>query len=229
MNPGPTKVLIVDDHPLLRLGARAYLEADGQFNVVGDADNAEDALELASLHEPDVILLDIRLKGGTSGIALGKEVRTRVPLVKLLVLTNFYHEPYIRAMLEVGVEGFLLKDTPPSEIADAIRMIVSGRTVFSSRVTEKMVGGYLSSRTGAGGAAVERLTPKEVEVLNLMTAEGSTQHMADRLGISTKGVQQHLTGIYSKLGVQNRAEAIVKAAREGIIVLDEPSDLEPSE
>ena len=220
MNKERIRVLIVDDHPLLRVGAATYLAQSDQFEVVGDAETAEEGLRLTQSLSPDVITLDIRLSGEHSGVWLAKQIRSEGLNVKILVLTNFMHEPYVRAMMEVGVDGYLLKDTAPSGIADAIRMIAGGRTVFSSSVSRKMVGGYLSSGA-ARGDSPDRLTPREVEVLQLATYEGTNRELADRLGISVKGIQQHLTSIYSKLRVQNRTEAVVKAARAGIIVVDD--------
>jgi NarL family two-component system response regulator LiaR len=220
MNDKRIRVLIVDDHPLLRVGAATYLAQCDAFEVVGDADKAEEALRLTRALSPDVITLDIRLAGERSGVWLAKQIRSEGLNVKILVLTNFLHEPYVRAMMEVGVDGYLLKDTAPSGIADAIKMVAGGRTVFSSSVSRRMVGGYLSSGA-ARGDAPDRLTAREVEVLQWATYEGTNRELADRLGISVKGIQQHLTSIYSKLGVQNRTEAVVKAARAGIIVVDD--------
>lgn len=214
------RVLVVDDHPLLRVGAVNFLSANEHLLVVGDTDNAIDALHLAQAQSPDVMLLDIRLKGDKNGVDLAREVRRELPNVKILVLTSFLLDPYIKAMMEVGVEGYLLKDTVPSEIAEAIRMVVGGRTVFSSKVTAKMVGGYLGS-AGGGEAYPDRLTPREIEVTQLLGEGCATREMAERLGISEKGVQQHLTGIYEKLGARNRSEAIVRAVRAGIIILDD--------
>ena len=216
----PIRVLIVDDHPLLRVGAATYLANSDRFNVVGDSDNADDGLEKVRSLVPDVVTLDIRLAGEHNGVWLARKIRDECLPVKILVLTNFLHEPYVRAMMEVGVDGYLLKDTAPSDIADAIRMVAGGRTVFSSSVSSKMVGGYLSSASGHSESP-DRLTPREIEVLQVATFEGTTKELAERLGISPKGIQQHLTSIYSKLGVQNRTEAVVKAARAGIIVVDD--------
>ena len=117
------RVLVVDDHPLFRSGAVATIGAELDMEVVAEEEEAERALEVTSWLEPNVILTDIRLKGNTSGVELARHVREEQPDVKILVLTNYSNEPYIRAMMEIGVEGFVLKDTPPSEVVNAIRMV----------------------------------------------------------------------------------------------------------
>ena len=221
MNTAHIRVLIVDDHPLLRVGAATYLSSSEHLEVVGEADNAVDAFELAKSKLPDVVLLDIRLKGTENGIALARWIKTEVPSIKLLVLTNFFHDPYIKAMMECGVEGYLLKDTAPSDVANAIRIIAGGGTVFSSGIAKAMVQGYLGSSPNADVQIPERLTAKEMEVLQLITVHASTRDLADHMHISVKGVQQHLTAIYAKLEVRGRTEAIIKASRTGLIVLDD--------
>lgn len=213
-------MLIVDDHPLLRVGASTYLSSREEFTVVGESDNAVEAFELAKSCHPDVVLLDIRLRGDHNGVDLARWIHTELPNVHVLVLTNFYQEPYVRAMMECGVDGYLLKDTPPSDIANAVIIVAGGRTVYSARVDDQLKGQFLSPIGGRSKSALERLTPREMDVLNLITIESSTREVAARLSISIKGVQQHLTSIYSKLSVQNRTEAIVTAARAGLIVLD---------
>ncbi|MDP6455187.1 MAG: response regulator transcription factor [SAR202 cluster bacterium] len=218
------KVVIVDDHPMFRAGAIASLKSQDDFEVVGEAANAPDApdaLELISNHEPDVVLTDIRLDGPINGIELSRRVRSKHPDVRLVVLTNYSNEPYIRAMMNVGVEAYMLKDTKPREVIDSLRMVVDGQTVYSSAITRVIMRGYLSGPQQNGSNADTDITAKEAEVLQLLARGEPNRGIANLLNVTVSGVQFHLTNIYGKLGVSSRSEAIVEAAREGLVVIDE--------
>jgi DNA-binding NarL/FixJ family response regulator len=214
-------VLIVDDHPIFRAGVVATLSAEPDFEIAGNVSSASEALEVLSEASPDVVLTDIRLKGDINGVELVRRIRASHTEVRVVVLTNYSNEPYIRAMMELGVEGYMLKDTPPREVIESIRMVKAGRTVFSTQVSRKVVQGYLGQSTNGGTALSDRLTDKEAEVLQLLVDGASNPEIAERLHVSLATVQFHLTSVYSKLGVKNRAEAIVHAAREGLVVIDE--------
>ena len=207
--------MVVDDHPIVRQGLRTALEKTTDFEVVGEADNADDAISAVELLDPDVVLLDIRLKGGRSGVEVAGRLRSMTPALKIVVLTNHAQEPYLRAMVEAGVDGYLLKDTPPNQIVEALGMIVEGRSVYSDSVSSSLVTGYLRSQ-GAGN-----LTAREAEVLQLVADGLSNEEVASRLEIGQKAVQLHLTRIYTKLEVSGRTDAIVQAAKRGIIIIDE--------
>lgn len=207
--------MVVDDHPIVRQGIRTALEKIANFDIVGEADNADDAISSVELLSPDVVLLDIRLKGGRSGVEVAGRLRAMRPNLKIVVLTNHAQEPYLRAMVEAGVDGYLLKDTPPNQIVEALGMIVEGRSVYSDSVSSSLVTGYLRSQ-GAGN-----LTAREAEVLQLVADGLSNEEVATKLEIGQKAVQLHLTRIYTKLEVSGRTDAIVQAAKRGIIIIDE--------
>lgn len=207
--------MVVDDHPIVRQGLRNALEKTTDFEVIGEADNADDAISAVELLDPDVVLLDIRLKGGRSGVEVAGRLRGTMPALKIVVLTNHAQEPYLRAMVEAGVDGYLLKDTPPNQIVEALGMIVEGRSVYSDSVSSSLVTGYLRSQ-GAGN-----LTAREAEVLQLVADGLSNEEAATRLEIGQKAIQLHLTRIYTKLEVSGRTDAIVQAAKRGIIIIDE--------
>jgi DNA-binding NarL/FixJ family response regulator len=215
------RVLLVDDHPMFRAGAASAMAEEPDFEVIGEAQDANEALELIQTSQPDVVLLDIRLKGRVSGIALARQVRSEYPQVKIMVLTNFANEPYIRAMMEVGVEGYLTKDTPAREVVESIRMLKSGRTVFSEPVAKSMVRTYVRASSGNDVDSLGAVTRREAEVLQLLSEGASNPEIAEDLHVSVSNIQYHLTNIYSKLGVRSRAEAIVRAARVGLIVIDD--------
>ena len=215
------RVLIVDDHPMFRAGAASAMAEEPDFEVVGEAQDANEALALIQTSQPDVLLLDIRLKGGVSGIALAQQVRSEYPQIKIMVLTNYSYEPYIQAMIEIGVEGYILKDVPPHEVIEAVRMIMDGRTVFSDVVTKKIRQSYLERASGSSYAASERITEREYKVLQLLADGMSNSEIAESLNFSLTTVQFHLSNIYGKLGVRTRSEAVVHAARQGLVVIDE--------
>lgn len=215
------KVLVVDDHPIFRTGAVASIVAQGDFEVVAEAETASDALVAIDQHQPEVVLMDIRLKGKVNGIELARQIKERNEYVRIVVLTNYSNEPYIKAMMEIGVDGYMLKDSPPHDVIQALRMVVDGRTVFSSKVTDVIVRGYLSPARETRTSSPDNVTKREIEVLELVAEGASNIQIAKNLHVSESTVQYHLTNIYSKLRVHSRAEAVIHAAREGLIVIDE--------
>ena len=218
----PTTILIVDDHPMMQMGAATYLNEASDCQVVAQADNADDALTLALHVRPDVAIVDIRLKGGKTGINLARDLRKQLPETKIVVLTNFPHEPYVRAMMELGVDGYLLKDTPPRDVLDAVRMVMKGRHVFSATISSRIVRGYLHSQDSGERDDGPSLTSREAEVLQLVADGRTNDEIAEVLSLSVKAIQAHLTHLYDKLGARNRTEAVVHAARRGLVVLDHP-------
>lgn len=211
------RVMLVDDHPVVRQGMRGALEAAEQFVIVGEADNADDAISAIQMLKPDLVLLDIRIKGGRSGIDVANELRTMRPDLKIVALTNHAQEPYLRAMIEAGVDGYLLKDTPPSEIVQAVTKVARGETVFSEALGDVTPNAFLESEASGDLSSIE------AEVLQ-MVADGATNQMiAQELSLDQKTVQMHLARSLVKLDVPDRDAAVVKAAEEGLIVLDEQS------
>ncbi len=215
------RVLLVDDHPLFRAGARASLTSEPDFEVMGEANNAWEAVELIESLKPDVVLTDIRLKGDANGVELARRIRQGFPDVKIVVLTNYSNEPYIRAMMEVGVEAYMLKDTPPRDVIESVRMVMEGRAVFSSKVSRTIVKGYVGASSAVGTVTRNQITEREADVLQLLVNGATNADIAETLHVSQTTVQYHLTNLYGKLGVKGRSEAIVQAAREGLVVIDE--------
>jgi NarL family two-component system response regulator LiaR len=138
-----------------------------------------------------------------------------------VVLTNYSNEPYIRAMMNIGVESYMLKDTKPRKVIDSLRMVVDGQFVYSSAVTRVIMRGYLEGSQQNGKETRVGVTFKEAEVLQLLARGEPNRRIAELLNVTVSGVQFHLTNIYGKLDVHTRSEAIVEAAREGLVVIDE--------
>lgn len=214
-SPAQTRVMIVDDHPIVRQGVRAALENSPDFVVIGEADNADDAISAIQMLSPDLVMLDIRIKGGRSGIEVANELRAMRTDIKIVILTNHAQEPYLRAMVEAGVDGYLLKDTPPSQILQAVEKVIEGTNVFSEALSPLVSSAYIEKEASGNLSSVE------AEVLQMVADGVSNQEIASRLRLDQKVVQMHLARSFVKLGVSDRQAAIAKAADDGTIVIDE--------
>jgi len=213
------RILVIDDHPIVRQGIRtAFAEID-RIEIIGEADNSEDTQSSVELLKPDLVMLDIRLKGSRSGIEVATKLRESYPELKIVVLTNHAQEPYLRAMIKAGVDGYLLKDTAPSQIVEAVDMVLEGRSVYSNSINSRSVSGYLREKVAGD------LTSREGEVLQLVADGMTNEQVSLKLAIGQKGVQMHLTSIYSKLGVSRRTEAVAQGVRKGIVVIDDQTEL----
>ncbi len=213
------RVILVDDHPIVRQGLRAALEKAEGFTIVGEADNADDAITAVKMLSPDLVMLDIRIRGGRSGIEVANDLRAEHKDLKIITLTNHAQEPYLRAMVEAGVDGYLLKDTPPSQIVEAIKRVVAGENVFSDILNESLPQAYIEKE------ATGDLTSEEAEILQMVADGVSNQEIAQQLSLDQKVVQMHLARSFVKLGVPDRESAIEQAAADGIIVVDDVDDI----
>jgi two-component system response regulator NreC len=213
------KILIADDHHLVRTGLMNLLEPIEAFTVVGEAEDGEDAIEKTGALMPDVVILDLSMPK-VSGIEATKQILKKYPTVKILVLTMHDNEEYVYQIFKSGASGYILKNSTKDELADAIRAVSKGEKYFSSKVSEIMVQGYVKraeERDGRpSGAQVgdkELLTNREREVLGLV-AEGMTnQQISERLFISPRTVETHKTNIMQKLDIHDSAK-LVKYAVE---------------
>lgn len=207
----PTKVLLVDDHPIVRTGIRNLLERAAEINVVGEASDGYEALELVEKLMPDVVLLDMEMPGMN-----GKEVAVRLKQasspVKILVLSAHDDRQYIQELLANGASGYLTKEEVPEAIIEAVRGVARGEQGWVSRKIAAKMTAWMNEDSPA---KVKGLTPREVQVLKKVVAGKTNQEIGLELGISEKTVEKHLEGVFSKLGVTSRVEAAVHALREG--------------
>lgn len=204
-------VVLVDDHPVVRNGLRAWLESRAGIEVVGEAATARDAVSLVAATGPGVVVLDLRLPDG-SGLDVLRQVRTGRPPPGVLVLTSFGDDADIVAAVEAGADGFLHKDAAPAEIEAAVRAVARGETALSARATAALVRGVRNRRP----AAVDALTPREREVLGLLAEGRSNAEIAAALTIATKTVKTHVSSILTKLDVDDRTQAALAAVRLGL-------------
>jgi two-component system response regulator NreC len=213
-------VLIADDHSIVRAGIRSLLESQNDFEVVGEASNGLEAIELATQLEPDVVLMDI-VMGDLNGLVATQEIKERVPAVHILALTMHDREEFFFAMLKAGALGYVLKGSEPNELLTAIEVVYRGQPFLSPSVTKAVLEDYLAQRADQPQSRYDGLTLREKEVLHL-TAEGNTtREIANMLHLSVKTVEKHRAKVMHKLELQNLSELIKYAIRKGLIDVDE--------
>lgn len=214
-----TKVLLVDDHAVVREGTRALLARVPDIKLVAETDDGLEAVALAEKHQPDIVLLDIKIRG-RNGIETARELRARFPQIKIIALTAYDFEPYVKAMMRIGAEGYLLKDCPSDQIIDGIRTVSRGGTVFTASIAQKLVSGYLNNGSLEKRRLTDALTPRELEVLRLLAEGKKNAEIAEELYISLSTAEAHVTSILGKLGARSRTEAVGIAVRRGLVVLE---------
>lgn len=205
---GVISVLVVDDHALHRDGTRRILEHYPDFEVVGDAESGEAALALVAELHPAVVLLDIRLPG-MNGIETARRIHDRHPDVRVLMVTAYDDEEYVRGALEAGAAGYLSKTAPGRELVEAIRGVAAGGSVMQRELLNVLLTGH----PGTAGT----LTGRELAVLQLLADGMHNKQIATRLGISARTVERHCDNIYGKLGVSSRTEAVVRAISTNLV------------
>ncbi|WP_030383227.1 MULTISPECIES: response regulator [unclassified Streptomyces] len=207
----PISLLVVDDHPVVRDGLRGMFESAPGFTVLGEASGGLEAVERAVALDPDVVLMDLRMPGG-SGVDAIRELGRRGVRAKVLVLTTYDTDSDTLPAIEAGATGYLLKDAPREELFTAVRAAARGRTVLSPAVATRLV-----SAVRAPGPGGEPLSSREREVLALVAKGTSNREIARALFISEATVKTHLTHLYAKLGVKDRAAAVAAAYDRGIL------------
>lgn len=209
-------VLLCDDHTILRDGLQNLLQAEEDIEVVGQAGSGKEALFLAENLLPDVVLLDINMPE-MNGIEVTEQLLQRFPKLRILILSMHNQEEYLFNSLRAGAKGYLLKDSPISEVTHAIRRVMLGKSVFHPDLTEKIVASY--QNTNGEQQLQERLSKREHEVLREMVKGLPNRTIAEQLFISETTVKLHISHIFRKLGVKSRSQAVLHAVREKIIYL----------
>jgi two-component system response regulator NreC len=214
------RVLIVDDHGIVRAGIRLLLEDQADIEVIGEAGSGWKAIELATHLQPDVVLMDIAM-GDLSGLEATQEIRERAPDVNVLALTMHDREEYFFAMLKAGALGYVLKESEPDQLLAAIRAVHRGEAFLSPAVTKAVLEDYLTQRTDQAQPRSDNLTLREQEVLRLAAEGRTTREIADMLHLSAKTIEKHRSSMMRKLGLQSLPDLIKYAIRKGLIEVDE--------
>jgi DNA-binding NarL/FixJ family response regulator len=211
--PSPIRVLLADDHAVVRAGIRQFLEHAGDIQVVGEADNGESAIALIQQVHPDVAVLDIQMPRA-SGIEVTRWIRANIHGVGVLVLTAFDDDPYVMAVLQAGANGYVLKTASPQEVIQAVRDVFAGKSALDAAIAQKLI----AQVTGrAQKSPVEALSEREMEVLRLVARGFTNKAIGVQLGISDRTVQGHLAHIFHKLQADSRTEAVMRAVSLGWI------------
>ncbi len=214
------RVVLADDHAVVRKGICEFLEEAGDIQVVAEAATGAEAVDLTLEHQPDVVVLDIQMPE-MSGIEATRQIKAQAPGVHVLVLTAYDDDPYIFAMLQAGASGYVLKTAPSEELVRAVQAVARGESALDPAVTAKVMAQLASGRPSGAQATVEGLTERELEVLRLAAQGDTNRAIGHKLGISDRTVQGHLANIFGKLGVSTRTEAVLLALKQGWITLDE--------
>ena len=202
------KVLLVDDHPVVRKGLLSCLSAQDHLKIVGEASNGADAIKLVKEHAPDIVLMDVSMPG-MDGLAVTEALRKEAPLVKVLILSMQSSRDPVLRIIKAGARGYVLKDAPTEELVHAIETVYAGEAYFSKPVAQIALNQYVSDADDT--KPVAKLSEREREVLRLMAQGLTYQEAAEQLIVSLNTVRFHVKSIYGKLGVDNRTAALEKA------------------
>jgi DNA-binding NarL/FixJ family response regulator len=219
MSEPAIRVLLADDQALVRAGFRALLDAQEGIEVVGEAGDGREAVELASALTPDVVLMDIRMPV-MDGLAATREIASdkRLDPVRIVILTTFELDEYVFDAIRAGAAGFLVKDTKPTDLIEAVRVVAGGDALLSPSVTRRLIGEFAQrAKEPPSSAALDELTDREREVMALAAAGLTNEQIADRLVVSVATAKTHVSRAMVKLGVRDRAQLVVLAYETGLV------------
>lgn len=213
------RIVLVEDHVILRDGLRSLLDMEDELSVVGEAESCDKGLEVIKTVKPDLVLTDIGLQG-RSGLTLIPEIKQLDDSIRVLVLTAHCTDEYVRAALESGADGYVLKDSSRLELIAGIRTVMDGQQYLSTEVTNRVVSGFLGNSTEGEEHGESKITPRESEVLTLIASAYSTKEIANRLSLSVKTVEKHRSNLMRKLGLRSAAAVTLYAVRNNYLSAD---------
>jgi len=213
------RVLIADDHEIVRRGLSLVLETEKHFCVVGEASTGRETLDAALQHKPDVVVLDLKMPD-MDGIVVLKALKQQLPSTRVILLTGFEVDEAILRAVQEGADGFLFKDVTPAELCRAIALVAAGEAYLQPEVTRKLVH-LMAKRRAAPRLKGSNLTPRELQILQLLARGHTNQEIADLMGITVETARSHVKSILQKLEQPNRTRAVLYALREGLVSLGE--------
>jgi len=218
---GKIRILIADDHTVVREGTRQILEQEPDLDVVAEAADGEEAVRLAGSSRPDVAIIDIAMPN-VDGIEATKQIKTLYPAIAVLILTAYDDDQFVFSLLEAGAAGYLLKSVRGREIVEAVRQVYAGESVLHPAIARKVLNRFIPAPGKQAGQKPSKvLSERETEVLRLATRGLSNQEIANELCLSLRTVQAHVGHIFNKLQVSSRTEAVVRALKEGWVTLED--------
>jgi len=215
------RILIVDDHDLVREGLRTILEQEAGFEVIGEAGDGQEAIHEARRLEPDVILMDLNLPGGIGGLEATEAILGDRPDAKVIILTQYEQREYIKRALRIGAQGYVIKRSASRDLKEAIRTVFQGRRYLHPVAADELVE-IMTRGESLEEEDYEKLTRRERQVLKLLAEGKTSREIAKYLGVSLKTAMTHRTNLMAKLGVHSRAELIKYAIRKGVIDVEGP-------
>jgi len=214
------RVVIADDHAVVRQGTRSLLEREKDLEVVGEAGDGEEAVKVIDQLKPDVAIIDIAMPK-LNGVEVTRQIKPRHPSTAVLILTAYDDDEYVFALLEAGAAGYLLKDVDSREVVKAVRAVYAGESVLHPVIARKVISRFGPPATKVGEEKAAELSEREIQVLKLAARGMSNNDIAKELFISNRTVQGHLSSIFNKLSVGSRTEAVFQAVRRGWLSFDE--------
>ena len=214
----PIRILLADDHIMVREGTRRILERETDLKVIGEASDGQEAITLAGKDHPDVVIMDISMPV-MNGIEATKRIKRIAPQIAVLVLTAYDDDQYVFAILEAGAAGYLLKNARGSEVIDAVRRVYAGESVLHPSIAKKVLRQFVRPATET--EKMDVITDRELEVLRLAAQGQSNRQIAEKLVLSPRTVQAHMANIFAKLQVGSRTEAVMTGLRKGWFKLED--------
>lgn len=214
----PIRILLADDHIMVREGTRRILERESDLKVIAEASDGQEAIALADKNRPDVIIMDISMPI-MNGIEATKQIKRVAPQIAVLVLTAYDDDQYVFAILEAGAAGYLLKNARGSEVIDAVRRVYAGESVLHPSIAKKVLRQFVRPEIEA--EKIDVITDRELEVLRLAAQGQSNRQIAEKLVLSPRTVQAHMANIFAKLQVGSRTEAVMTGLRKGWFKLED--------
>jgi len=215
------RVLLAEDHVIVREGTREFVQREPDMEVVGEASDGEEAVELVAELKPDVVIMDIAMPK-LNGIEATKKIKALAPLTAVLILTAYDNDQYIFALLEAGAAGYLLKNVEGRQLIEAIRAVYAGESVLHPAIARRVIEQLISpAPVDTQEQATELLSEREMEILKLTAKGASNKDIAEQLSLSPRTVQAHLGNVFNKLDVASRTEAILYGLRKGWFILED--------
>jgi DNA-binding NarL/FixJ family response regulator len=220
----PVRILLADDHLLVRAGIRSLLEAIEGMNIVAEANNGREAVALAREHKPDLVIMDITMKE-LNGIEAMTQILLESPSSRVLILSMHSAEEFVWRAMKAGAHGYIVKDSAPAELRMAIEAVMGGEIYLSPRISRHLLTGLMKGAAGERPeSSIEALTARQREVLQLVAEGKSTKKIASALGVSVKTVETHRADLMERLGIRDLAGLVVYAIRNGLIDIDNQRD-----